>query len=95
MKILHISPESIETNEILGGRGIFLKEIIYLQEKEHDVKLLSWGDGTDKRVVSIDKTFYAPTPKEYIGIYKAMNMKFLAKATELMLTWKPDVIHFT
>ena len=82
MKILHISPEG--TEDILGGRGIFLKKIIAEQEKLHQVKLCT---------IDSDNAMLKPIPDGAVGWMYAVNMIMLGKLLKIMKEWTPDVIH--
>lgn len=98
MKILHISPESPEDKDIIGGRGIFLKHILPIQAKEHDVKILTFcSSGSMKRdnyeIISVTNQRLKPVPADVVGEFKEDNFNFLKEAVNLFKTWKPDVIH--
>ena len=92
MKILHISPEG--TIDILGGRGIFLRKILPLIGKRHEVKLLSFDEGQGKgyEMVKIC-SMLAPAPTDYLGMQYATNFYMMKSMLELFKTWTPDIIH--
>jgi len=96
MKLLFISPEGSRDYEILGGRGIWLKNILPLIGRTHDVKLLTWGNSEDMgnyQIVGVDSDRLKPTPCEVIGEFKEDNFKFLQRCIDLFHNWKPDIIH--
>jgi len=98
MRILHISPESIINEEIIGGRGVWLQNVLPVQAKEHEIRFLTFSNTKDLddgnfKMVSCDFNSTYPAPNEIIGQFKEDNFKALSKAIEVLRIWKPDLIH--
>jgi len=96
MKILFVSPEGPRDYEILGGRGIWLKNILPLVGQKHDVKILTWGESEkmpNYDIVGMDMIRLKPAPFEVVGEFKEDNFTFLKEFVNLFHTWKPDLIH--
>jgi len=100
MKILHISSEGIRDWEILGGRGVFERNVLPIQAKTHDVKLLTFGK-TEKikewnvDIIGIPIDRLKPVPYEVVGEFKEENLMALNRLDDYVeeTNWLPDIIH--
>jgi len=96
MKVLFVSPEGPRDYEILGGRGIWLKNVLPLVGNKYDVKILTWGKSeqmSNYDVVGIDSNRLKPVPSEVVGEFKEDNFAFLKEFVNLSHHWMPDLIH--
>lgn len=98
MKILHVSFESPEASRYIGGRGVYLDNLLPLQAKEHEVTLLTLGEVADEVpykgfTLFTPKEAHVKGPEQVHGAYYYTNQLCARAALERFSADDFDVIH--